>query len=760
MTAALACDTKPRLTKEQHDILEAHFQEQNKPNTNIKKAFSESLGVSLEKNRRAKSKQDAKKQQGAINLFQQQQEGTAPADWDSSTEVSPAFLSSEYASMMQHCGPSDSSADSLPRSMVMPQQPQAATEADAPFHGFLSANPTDQYAAYGMPQSQPELFDSPQELNRRTLTQEQFDAIAQNGDLMQGYDNYDLFQPPLAHSVSLSAESFLSNGEVQQLYTFGNSLAMAELVPAHDSTGFSNSSEQSFLSTSQFQERDSMSNTASDWSDSSSSSVNGMQPEAPHEPIKSQWQPGQSVEVDFKALNEQFQQVAQARLAAQEQPLAFPNDEAFAQGDSQTTMLAHNMSHVGIDTPQPHPNGVFKGPAPPSSIAARRQRPRPAALGLASLRSQSYSGATQPNSPNHATQNNAASGQSLRRIRSSNIIGGVSQGRIQKASGPAQRSPLNRSFPESLGSPKALRHASHAAGSNLAPPTPMSPQFPRVESTRPGNPWQTSAAGHVSRPPSISEHDAEREVSYAPQQTVLPPQKFSSPPHTPMYYQQQFMPQHIANNFHIENTPPQSAPASQPCFSMSYPTSNTVQPQAVLQQQAISYAPVQPQPIINSIAPEQQLNMTSAAYLPVQPFNVPVPTVPEDITMRYPYGVPIINASGQMQMGFPPQLQLLQQLQASQMTAASQVPLTQFNAPGSSPEARTTRRPAPEFEVHEYTPSDILKRGAGPHKAIDTGPKNYTFANQGPEHFDKGKKSSESNNSSVTDERSCQVSNP
>lgn len=42
-------EAKPRLTKEQHDILEAHFQQQNKPSTSTKKGFAEGLGVPLEK---------------------------------------------------------------------------------------------------------------------------------------------------------------------------------------------------------------------------------------------------------------------------------------------------------------------------------------------------------------------------------------------------------------------------------------------------------------------------------------------------------------------------------------------------------------------------------------------------------------------------------------------------------------------------------------------------------------------------------------
>lgn len=42
-------DVKPRLTKDQHDILEAHFQQQNKPSTSTKKGFAENLGVPIDK---------------------------------------------------------------------------------------------------------------------------------------------------------------------------------------------------------------------------------------------------------------------------------------------------------------------------------------------------------------------------------------------------------------------------------------------------------------------------------------------------------------------------------------------------------------------------------------------------------------------------------------------------------------------------------------------------------------------------------------
>ena len=42
-------EVRPRLTKEQHDILERHFQGERKPNTATKKSIAESLEVPLEK---------------------------------------------------------------------------------------------------------------------------------------------------------------------------------------------------------------------------------------------------------------------------------------------------------------------------------------------------------------------------------------------------------------------------------------------------------------------------------------------------------------------------------------------------------------------------------------------------------------------------------------------------------------------------------------------------------------------------------------
>lgn len=42
-------ESKPRLSKDQQDVLERHFQAQPKPSTTIKRGFAENLGVPLDK---------------------------------------------------------------------------------------------------------------------------------------------------------------------------------------------------------------------------------------------------------------------------------------------------------------------------------------------------------------------------------------------------------------------------------------------------------------------------------------------------------------------------------------------------------------------------------------------------------------------------------------------------------------------------------------------------------------------------------------
>ncbi|KAK5733230.1 hypothetical protein LTR17_009836 [Elasticomyces elasticus] len=775
----MGCDIKPRLSKTQHEILESEYAKQTKPTTSTKKVFAEQLGVTLDKvnnwfqNRRAKAKQDQKKQNGVFNLYQAQQHQANHLNFPD-LDSSPAYPAPDYFSTMQQFA----SDEHLPGNGFSEAQhyPAPRQYHGLPYQGVPSAirQPHDFIM---QPQMQPDMFDTPQELNRRTLTQEQFDAFAHSAGPMGAPD---VFQNDFSgnHDVLNQVFPELQNDTKEQ-HVYAYPSVMPPPMSSHDSTLPSSASDQSmttFPSTSSIRGTGTMSSASSEWADSRSSSVSEVYQEDPYaqvhavrQPIAttSQWQPGQSVPVDVNALSEQFRQVAQARQSspqyhAHEQPLAWPADNAYERRQSQTSsMLAHSMSSVELHTPQMQQHPTFKSPAPPSNIAARRQRPRPAALGITSMRSQSYNGAAQPGSPGQVPHCLSPGQSQVRRIRSSNVLGGVAQGRVHKPMpGAPQRSPLAWSFSDAVNSPKGMRTAS-AAGT-LAPPTPCSPnEFLPQDHVRAHPGWQSS--GHVSRQPSISETDYEPVVQYT-QAPLIHPQTFVSPPHTPRYHQQGFVQQRVGNNVITENTPPQSAPASQQCFPSNALAHQYMQSQSQPQQ----YVPiqhlqqyVQPQPLyMNVSAPEQHFQPPSMTMLHQQQHSAPLTSPPNNLPPQYAHGIPMVNGQGELELVVPPQFMQQPVAQAStppqQHTQQMPTPPKndQFESmvgvfstapppPVVQVTAQVPKQPPPqpqEFFVHEYTPPAEIKRAATPRRAVETVPKSYAFANHGPDDFKRGKK--------------------
>lgn len=727
-------------------------------------------------NRRAKTKQDAKKAAGQ-NLLLQQQAANNQANYSSSdSETSPAFSSPEYLNMMQQCTTETRLPNGLGLSQIQHVQEQHNYQNMHFIDTSAGAEPYNNFATHQMP---PDMFDSPQEMQRRTLTQEQFDAFAQCA-AMNGA-NYDLLQTGFSGDQAVMNQVFpeLQHPDIKQQQSFVYQGEVPPSVSSYDSSIPSTTAEPPmppFPSSNSIQDRTNFSSSSSDWTNSRSSSVAGSYheepfaqmstPQQPPSVTTSQWQPGQSVPVDFNALNEEFRQAAaSARQHPQhpqshEQPLAFPADEAFVRRDSHTsTMLAQSMSNVGIHTPQPVQQGTFKSPAPPTSIAARRQRPGPLNLGRAALRSQSYSGAAQPASPGQMQPTSAAGGvHPLRRIRSTNIVNGVAQGRVQKSlPGSAQRSPLNWTFADSINSPISLRNTSNQASGNLAPPTPMSPsEFSRADQPRPIPSWHSSS--HISRQPSISESELEHGGSIPPSISVPPP-NFSSPPHTPLYHQQSVMQTRVGHNVITENTPPQSAPASQQCFPVnSFSISETQMPpppqqtQAPIQQPMPEPAQLHQQQFTNVFVSDQQFQ-TSSTTPSSTPYIIPT----SGITMNYSQSVPLVDSNGDTMQYVPmSQAQMMPQIPAQHVVAqqpVQHVPYAMFNPGSTIAGIQTTSQllkhqppqPATEFFVHEYNPPQDVKLATTPRKhPVETGPKNYIFANQTPEHFaEKGKKGTE-----------------
>lgn len=696
-----------------------------------------------------------------MNLYAQQVRNP-PSAFNSDSDTSPSFVPPDFYTMMPPA-PDDQVSNTMPFTQ---HELGEQTQTNLPYAG----NPvhSEEHFTNGNlmppPHMSLDMFDSPQELNRRTLTQEVFDAFTHNVGMLQQSGHFDGIPQNFASNANFDDQAFpeMDHNDFKDDTFFSFPAPLGAPLSSNDSSIPSSISEQSvFPSSSAMQEHAVLSTTTSDWVNSRSSSVSNSDSEDPYRSrtasTTDQWEPGQSVPIDPHQLHQQFQEAqrqAQQHSAHSEQLLAWSSQEPFVRRDSQTgTTLSQHMSSFAIQTPQPPQTGPFKSPPPPQSnggtIAARRQRPRPAALGLASLRSQSYSGAVQPASPSQQTQN-LAPAQQLRRIRSSNVINGVAQGRVMKSTpGSAQRSPLNWTFNEAM--LVNQRNASVSSGS-LAPPTPLSPSA-RQDQPRPHfPPWQSSSK--FSRQASISELDAEHNVAHSA--TALGgTDNFTSPPQTPMYHHHQQQQQQvgqqaghrIGSTVITENTPPQSAPAVQTTFPAHAFMPPPPQP-LPLHSQAPPVQFQQPQPALPSAhfldvsMPEQQFQMATSSYAPAAQFAVSPPESAPQLSGSFANGVPIVNAQGQLILAYPPQLQQLQFVPQSPGQPLQPSPQYSFvnNASASSLHVTSQlpkqHRPSAELFVHEYSPPSDVKRAATPRKSTSDGPpKNYTFNNHTSENF-------------------------
>lgn len=566
--------------------------------------------------------------------------------------------------------------------------------------------------------------------HRRTMTQAQFDAYsnasyapssaidsAQNlsatiTNPAEIYDEYfpdlcdfnfdhaaepELTSTPMQHSQS--ADSYLSSTSAADSAAF-TATSDAD-VSRHVSSTSTDSSTPSVSITPAKQESDPFDFELP----MTSSSV-------PAPPASAtQWTPGTSVPVDYAALQQEFRDVQNGRNQPvdahssnyMEQPLAFPSDDSYQRDSAQMTRSMKNFSMVG-------PRAAM----PSSTIAARRQRPRPTPLGTGALRSTSY-GASMPISPGPSS----ATSHSLRRIKSSQTMNGIANGRIQKNVGNAQRSPSNFTFAEAANPNRFARRVASFSPANmpqsagLAPPTPLSPST-------------ISGSGYANMQGQAM-GDCEGDMMSGVSSSAF------SPPNTPLYTQN-YTRARLGSFGIAENTPPQSAPANQQCFSMNPHMQGSIPPVPLLHSQGFVSMMPNEYPQMPNVYSNQQQQMSS------QYMNMP---------MSY-----IMTNTGEVHVGYP----VIPPFAQSQMQQQSTPPGQQHpfvpsssTSPGVllSPQVKQTT-PAADFFVHEYSPPQDVKQTATPRKALDNGPKNYTFSNHGPEFFEKNiKKESSSPASSV-----------
>ncbi|KAK8193043.1 uncharacterized protein BKA78DRAFT_351758 [Phyllosticta capitalensis] len=706
-------EAKPRLTKEQHDILEAHFQQQNKPSTSTKKGFAEGLGVPLEKinnwfqNRRAKVKQEIKKAEAQRQQLEQQMQQQPQQHQPSQPQPQP-----QHQQLQMQQPPQAQQPQPLPQQLPMrpmvpiPQQSQPQdfyananmTSSSLPGNGFAVA-PSPEMA---MPQISTQDYSSPhghalQSISESTqpgsydgimasLASAGYDVQTSNGlSMPQSLPMDDPFMVPDGPGLSSMGDDQLQFSDFQGSGDllgggFGGMPggefefdALASSAPASFarkslSTSASPCSGPQSLNNA----NSSATSLQSGWIDDGGATPSN---QPAHErsgsidPTDNQWM--QNFGQDMYQQANTSNQTLMSSAPDFNQQLSYADDSA--NRDSPAGLLSQSMSNVDIQGPGS--DMVFKHDQS-SSIAARRQRPRPAALGQASLRSASYSGGM-PSSPSAANQH-LKTNMRVRKTRSTGLFSGG--GRIQKPMvGPPQRSPLQFAFNEDVLS--GFGHANingppMARSASLAPPTPLTPGVP-TWSCPPG-----SAGMHSHEDLSQTEPPSSA-FSMAPSTSVF---SSASPPETP-----HSLISLMATRPNFKDTPPQSAPATQ----QSFPRNLFV-----------------PQPTIGEPHMDHHLSFR-------RPSMPEANMVPPGFEFPMHPGVPIINTS-EMDLGHS--MQFAQDPSMEKMHLGPDGHHMHGNM-------------QPDLYVHQYSPPDPSGFSGNAPRRRESQPKSYIFANQTPGDF-------------------------
>lgn len=226
--------------------------------------------------------------------------------------------------------------------------------------------------------------------------------------------------------------------------------------------------------------------------------------------------------------------------------MQYPTPDISVTRRESSSALTASLDGIGICTPgtsgmsQSSSYGTsWKEPSKELDLAARRKRPRPAAIGTSNPRSLASSTSMSALSPTSRVPSSGA-GNSMKHSKSTQSLNSRYAG-VRKSSA-AQRSPLNFTFAESgsMKASKAEMLRPSVSSTTLAPPTPLTPQ--EFQHLMPASPTDSNYC--------LSAHSTTQFFpSSQPMQVNI-----ASPPSTPLDLYTPFgYPQHVA--------PPMSAPA-------------------------------------------------------------------------------------------------------------------------------------------------------------------------------------------------------
>ncbi|KAF1915251.1 hypothetical protein BDU57DRAFT_267033 [Ampelomyces quisqualis] len=727
------CDVKPRLTKEQHDVLEQHFQAQHKPSTMVKKDFAAKLGVPLDKinnwfqNRRAKVKQDRKKVANQMSMAMNTPYGgmygtmpprNAPYPQHPDQQLLHMAMSQDYHPLAADISPAMLPVQSTEGTSALDLTPQILLQQSYDMQALRSIPEGTRSATYPpnavmsslMAAANGSYMHNPSMPGNTQNVEYPYDTTGFASDLSFSMPADMPNEPAPSHSVYGAYGNLGGWTNATEMNTNNSMPADAHRSTASLSTHSSPFSGTQTNPTPQSSNGPTPPSVASvvsaytGWTEDPNSGTLNQQAEETEDQFTAPYnlnatsaseqtlpfwaqpstnasyghgfyqQSNVSSQVILGSPEQDISQKASTGVLDFEPPPMF-QDDVYTRRNSSTSNLAGNFEAIQIRNGTPD---EFKQPGQPTSIAQRRKG-RPVTLNPGAMRSASYS-APMPSpggSGDHA----------LRRIRSSGIANAA--GRVQKSQpGSAQRSPMVANFSEAAASPKFARAFSststatlgQGAGS-LAPPTPLTPQDMGIY-------WQNNT---VIRPHSVMpEHNSPESMNAnwsTESQSAGAFAKSVSPPSTSLDLQQ--MTQQYGNEAIYRDSLPQSAPPTQQNFS---------QPKYMQQ-------------------PHIRSGFHSSTDLTIaqpKPSHSRRPSLPD--TAQAPVDESSFFSSGNINYDDYKDISLI--------NIAHNVPF----APRPSQ--------APEFLVHEFIPPHGNEMHGNMYRhQSEAQAKNYIFANQGPRDF-------------------------
>ena len=141
--------------------------------------------------------------------------------------------------MMQQWEPEQQQQMSAGLGISEPSRYREPQQHQPIMHGLPLSVPADAFPTYAMAGNfGGDAFNSPEEMNRRTMTQEQFDAITRNGAMMSSSGDLNTYQDQFTGDVGGWGTVFpdMQGGDLKQQEAFAFPHSMGAPLSSYDST--------------------------------------------------------------------------------------------------------------------------------------------------------------------------------------------------------------------------------------------------------------------------------------------------------------------------------------------------------------------------------------------------------------------------------------------------------------------------------------------------------------------------------------------